>query len=206
MKKTFLLFALITLALPAFAQDNDGGNRRMTVTVSLPNPFMVIVLGPRMGLAFEYALTPYASIRASVMVGDGGNGGYRSMFSRFNLDGRWYPTGNQGLFFSGGLQFQRSDFTRRFPLHPMWNDEEDEPGLSGWRANTLSVFAGVGNKMVWGNSQRRTAFVMEPTAELGIRVICDARHILLGPRGPRLRLPIGLAFGPTLASGDNNAD
>jgi len=180
MRKIFLLIALFTVTVPAFAWDDWGGNRRMAVTVQST------IWGPAIiGFGFEYAFAPNASVKIRVLYGPGRGAG--NAFRGFNLDGRWYPHGNyvQGWFLSGGL---------RFMLPP------DGPSIreGGMASSALSAFVGTGYKLTLGSDQVRPAFVFEMLAEAGWRIIHDGADPVIswlsGTSGPQFRFPIGVAF------------
>ena len=206
MKKLFLLPAIIMLAAPAFAQEEEAGwdgNRRMAVTVSLTPLIMGAALGGfGIDAGFEHALTQSVSMKANVRyisfdplsfdtVASGDGFRPRASQLRFNLEGRWYPQENyvRGLFLNGNLQYQRL-----FATSSLVVDDEELDTL----INTFSAFVGVGYKVIF-RSTRRHAFVMEPLLDLGWRIASDSALIpplghVLGANGVRFRLLFGMAF------------
>jgi len=186
-KKTFLLFALFAAAAPAFAADGGSGHRRMAVTMYVNALAPMLDRGFGMGLGFEFAPIPYASVRVGVTC----LAFSTAAILRFNLNGRWYPQGNaSGWFFSYGLQFQRSSLT------PPRADDGETRARDWWGA--LSAFFGAGNKIVFEN-ERRAAFAMDPTLDWGFRLggrDAEGRldNWLIGVSGPQFRLPVGVAF------------
>jgi len=209
MKKLLLPLALVVVAFPAFAQEEQeepegwDGTRRMAVTMSLTP----LLLGATMGgfgvdAGFEYALTESFSMKANVRFISidplrfdivYAEDGFRPRASqlRFNLEGRWYPRAQyvQGWFLNGNLQYQRLFATSSLTV----DDEELATSI-----NAFSAFVGLGYKAIFRSSHRH-AFIMEPLLDVGWRIASDSDLILpldqmLGMGGVRFRLLFGVAF------------
>jgi len=167
MKKVIVLFIIVLLAAPVFAQQSWEGNRRFTVNLSSMPMFVGMVLG---GFGIEGA-AEFAPIRPFSMRGSFRYIGYDPInnldkfsgisiekdsgikFStlRLTFEGRWYPSHKyvQGFFLDGGFQFDRISGKLEFKKITL-----------GGGLNIFGLFGGFGYKWVFGVS--RVAFSIEP--------------------------------------------
>ena len=202
MKKVVLFLVIIAMAAPVFAQDmgtvNWDGNRRMAVMIN-PLPLFIVPMigGFGIGAGFEYAPSPFFSIKPFVNILNLNQRNFwdeednDSLFMlRFSTEARWYPLGNfvHGLFTNLGLQYH------------LLNQNLTDVDIGTF--HTLGIFWGVGYKFVWGRS--RAAFVVEPTIEHSWVLTTSIPEIdplvdhaigwLLGIRWFRVGLKVGVAF------------
>ena len=220
MKKVIVLFVIVLLAAPVFAQQSWQGNRQFAVNVS----FMPMVEGISLGgFGFEGAaefapIRPF-SVRASFRyVGFDAFKQLKDTLDyftdikssldiyhlRFALEGRWYPSKKyiHGFFLNGGFQFDRLSLSAQFKY------EKVSIGVGGG-LNTYGLLAGLGYKGVFGSS--RVAFSIEPainfvwplSSDIPFKEISDASGgagasavlgWMLGMKLVRAGLRFGVAF------------
>jgi hypothetical protein len=206
MKKFLVLFIVLFVAIPVFAQDGDQTDdwkgKRMAITLN-PTTIVLGLMNEGFGLSvgFEYAFLKTFSTKFDMyVVAFRPDGIYTSaeyedetlgVSFRFALNARWYPLGGalEGLFVSGGFQYQQT--LGNFFL---W----DGYTLAKFKGNkALGLHLGVGYKILFGKG--RVAFAIEPNIDViwSFHLGKKPEYIgnwMLGQNGFRIGTNFGFAF------------
>jgi len=183
-------------------------------------------------VGFEYATSQsvsvkansrFAGVRGTDYYGDDPADDLKGWLLRLGLGGRWYPQGRfaQGWFFSVNLQYQTANgsyvtvirgspspyYSPYYPedyedIDPEWSTKPKQREIDNAYRHAVSVFPGVGYKLVF-NSSQRTSFTMEVTGDVGFHIYSNGtkknpdffgEDWSMGTAGPRLSFALGVAF------------